>query len=134
MLCIVAALVPFAVAATTGAASEETSSAWWQWLIFPFVIVLFVPFVGAPQVAMLALIRLTKFRSLKLVFLGASTIMVGLLWWFFATADLSSTSTAAVAGFIYPIGLGAVSFALGLILSWVVKLAKGEPNRDDSPI
>jgi hypothetical protein len=128
LLCLVAGIVPFAVgaAAPTGATAD---SEWWQWLILPLAIALFTPFVGAPQIGMLILIRLTRIPVLRAMYLLSSFLMIGITYWFVTTADLTSNSTAPLAMMFFPLQVAGIAFAVGGAALWIANLVVERRNR-----
>ena len=93
---------------------------WWHWLVLPVWLFLSIPFVSAPQLSMLALIRLTNSRLMKSIFLGTSVAMFGLFGWFLVVGDFTGSSTAAVVLTLYPLSAGVGTFVGGAALLWVM--------------
>jgi len=110
----VAALLCFGGGAAAFVRNPEAliGADWVAWVLLPQ----FVALVGAPQIGMLVLIRLTGSVGMRRLFLAASLAMLGLYAWFAATVDLTGSSTAGVALVVYPIGLGVFALAIGCAL------------------
>jgi hypothetical protein len=87
--------------------------------MMPLAMVALIPFTGGPQIVMLALIRLSRSRLLRSVFLLASIAMLALFGRFLATADLTSTSTAPLAAIFYPLYRAAGAAVIGGVLLFV---------------
>jgi hypothetical protein len=109
--CALAGLVPFLVGAATGGTSE--TSEWWEWMLFPVSFALLLPFLAAPQIVLLLLIKHTDYRWLKWALLGASLLLIGRFAAFLMTADLTANSTAPLAAMFYPLRLALISAVIG---------------------
>jgi hypothetical protein len=71
---------------------------------------------------MLFLIRKSRSEMMRIIFLGASVVMLCAFGRFLMTADLISTSTASLAVIFYPLYLGIGSLAVGGVIFWLHRL------------
>lgn len=90
--------------------------------MLPLALAFLFPFLAAPQLSMLFLIRKSRSELMRINFLGASIAMLCAFGRFLMTADLISTSTASLAVIFYPLYLGAGSLALGGLIFWLHRL------------
>lgn len=115
-LCLASVLLPFILGAYS---ASETETPWWGWLLTPLALAFLFPFLAAPQLSMLFLIRKSRSEMMRIIFLVASLAMLGAFGRFLMTADLISTSTASLAVIFYPLYLGIGSLAVGGLIFWL---------------
>jgi hypothetical protein len=93
--------------------------------LLPLVLAFLFPFLAAPQLSMLFLIRKSSSEMMRVIFLVASIAMLCAFGWFMMTADLVSTSTASLAVIFWPLYLGMGSLAAGGLIFWLHRLLTG---------
>lgn len=77
--------------------------------------------LGAPQLAMLAAIRGTSSKRMRLSFLAASAMMIGAFYFFLVSADLKG-STAPLSLFFFSLYLAIAAGVLAALALWLRSL------------
>lgn len=85
-----------------------------------------IPIVAAPQFGLFWLVRQRSVSWLKWTFCAASALLLFPYARYLATADLTSTSTAAVGAVFYPLMLAAMTLPVAWLVWW---LARDLPGR-----
>jgi ABC-type proline/glycine betaine transport system permease subunit len=87
----------------------------WEWFtIFPIAALL----LGMPQIVMLAFVRASSWQALRFSCVIASFGMLSIYWYYVATTDLVSSSTASISLLITQLVMAVVSgIAVGVLAS-----------------
>lgn len=111
-------LAPMAMSLLTGRISSDLG--WGEYLtIIPFAAVI----LGAPQIAMLAVVMLSKKQLVRVLAVILSTGMAMYFLYFIVTADFTGSSTASLGMFFVQLYLAAGAFLVMGVLSVIVRLA-----------
>ncbi len=97
-----------------------------SWLLVIVVAVVMIPLVAAPQFGFFWLVRQRAVPWLRWTFCAASALLLVPYAHYLATADLTSTSTAAVGAVFYPLMLAALTLPVAWLVWW---LARDLPGR-----
>lgn len=98
-------------------------------LLLPLCIVILLPFLAAPQFITFWLVRRTGNNLARILLLLVSAVMLVPYYRYVATADLVSTSTAALGAAFYPIYLAALAAPVSVVIFGISRFAERRKAR-----